>query len=434
MINCGTFVARRIFSALLSKKCNKTKLNLKMAKTFERNKPHMNIGTLGHVDHGKTTLSAAISKVLSELKEDNDKVRVVGVGQLDNAPEEEARGVTINSATIEVETEKRHYALTDCPGHRDYIKNMISGASSVETAILVVAATDGVSPQTKEHILLAKQIGIPNVVVFINKCDAVEEEIIELVEMEVRELLEKYKYDNANHTCPIVKGSGLKALEGDAEAQKAIIELMNHVDESPEPKRETDKPFRISIEGVYTIKGRGTVVTGKVETGIVKIGNLVHIITGGGKETLSSTVTGIEAFNKSLTEARAGENVGILLRGIEKKDISRGMVICEPNSITPHQKFKAQVLILTPEEGGRSKVFHAKYRPQFFINTADITGDVVSIADPVSKEEKAAAAPGDSVYLEVNLIKKIAMEKGQKFSIREGGVTVGAGFIHEIIE
>ena len=397
-----------------------------MAKVFERNKEHLNIGTIGHVDHGKTTLSAAITHVLAK----EGGAEKLDYENIDKTEEEKTRGITINSSVIEYETSNRHYAHIDCPGHRDYIKNMITGAAQMDGAILVISAPDGPQPQTREHILLAKQVGIPKLVVFFNKMDLVKDpEVLELVEMETQELLEQYGFGDS----PIVKGSAIKALDDDAEAVTQITDLMNKVDEHiPTPKRDTDKAFRMSVEDVFTIKGRGTVATGRIDAGIVKVGDPVEIIRG--DKTITSTVTGVEMFRKSLEEGQAGDNVGLLLRGVEKKDVERGNVICKPGTITPHQTVKAEVYILTTEEGGRHKVFHVGYRPQFYINTADVTGDVIGIHETATGNEAELASPGDNVTLKIRLIKKMAMEKGQKFSIREGGVTVGAGVITEIIE
>lgn len=395
-------------------------------KTFERNKDHLNVGTIGHVDHGKTTLSAAITHVLAK----QGGAEELSYENIDKTEEEKTRGITISASVIEYETKKRHYAHIDCPGHKDYIKNMITGAAQMDGAILLVSAPDGPQPQTREHILLAKQVGIPKLVVFFNKMDLVKDpEVLELVEMETTELLEQYGFGDS----PIVKGSAIKALEDDTEAVAAIQQLMDTVDEHiPTPKRDTEKDFRMSVEDVFTIKGRGTVATGRIDAGIVKVGDPIEIIRG--DKTLTSTITGVEMFRKSLSEGQAGDNVGLLLRGIEKKDVERGNVICKPGSITPHQTFKAEVYILTTEEGGRHKVFHVGYRPQFYVNTADVTGDVTGIQETATGKEVELASPGDNVTLKVRLIKKMAMEVGQKFSIREGGVTVGAGIITEIID
>jgi elongation factor Tu len=395
-----------------------------MAKeTFVRNKPHLNIGTIGHVDHGKTTLTAAITKVLakkglSEVKE---------FDSIDNAPEEKERGITINTAHVEYQTENRHYAHVDCPGHADYVKNMVTGAAQMDGAILVVAATDGPMPQTREHILLGRQVGIPRIVVFMNKVDLVDdEELLELVEMEVRELLSFYEYDGDNG--PVISGSALGGLNGEPEWEEKIMELMNAVDTwIEEPPRDTDKDFLMPVEDVFTITGRGTVATGRIETGVTNTGDPVDII-GFGDEKLSSTVTGVEMFRKILDRGEAGDNVGILLRGIEKKDIRRGMVICKPGSITPHTKFKAEVYVLKKEEGGRHTPFHNKYRPQFYLRTTDVTGEI-HLPDGVEM-----VMPGDNLTINVELIQPVAINKGLRFAIREGGRTVGAGQVTEIIE
>ena len=398
-----------------------------MAKeTFERNKPHLNIGTIGHVDHGKTTLTAAITYVLAEagLAEKQD------YSNIDAAPEEKERGITINTAHVEYETEKRHYAHVDCPGHADYVKNMITGAAQMDGAIIVVAATDGPMPQTREHILLARQVGVPELVVFMNKVDLVDdEEMLELVEMEVRELLSSYEF-NGDDT-PIVMGSALKALEGDAGAQAKIMELMDACDSYiPEPVRLTDKPFLMPIEDVFSITGRGTVATGRIERGVINTGDAVEIIgmMADDAKPLTSVVTGVEMFRKILTRGEAGDNAGILLRGINKEDIKRGMVICAPKSVNPHKHFKAEVYVLSKDEGGRHTPFFNGYRPQFYFRTTDVTGDVNL---PAGVE---MVMPGDNVSLEVKLINTIAMEKGLRFAIREGGRTVGAGQVTEIIE
>jgi elongation factor Tu len=392
-----------------------------MAK-FQRTKPHVNIGTIGHVDHGKTTLTAAITTVLAK----QGKAQAMGYSDIDNAPEEAARGVTINISHLEYETDKRHYAHIDAPGHADYIKNMITGAAQMDGAILVVAATDGPMPQTREHILLAKQVNVPRLVVALNKVDMVDDpELLDLVEMEVRELLTKYGYDGDN--VPIIRVSALKALEGDAEAEKGIEELMKSVDEYIEdPVRETDKPFLMPVEDVFSIKGRGTVVTGRIERGTVKVGDEIQILGMGGDK--KSTVTGVEMFRKELDSGEAGDNVGVLLRGIEKDEVERGMVLCKPGSVTPHTKFKAEVLILTKEEGGRHKPFFSGYRPQFYLRTTDVTGEIKL------PEGVEMVMPGDNAQMSVELITPIAIEKGLRFAIREGGLTVGAGAVTEIIE
>src|SRR3990167_3650515 len=392
-----------------------------MADKYERTKPHVNIGTIGHVDHGKTTLTAAISTVLAKKGQATAKK----YEDIDNAPEEKARGVTINITHIEYETDKRHYAHIDAPGHADYIKNMITGAAQMDGAILVVSAPDGPMPQTREHILLAYQVGVPAVVVFLNKCDMVSDpELLDLVEMEVRELLTKYKYPGDKVT--IIRGSALKALEGDAEAEKQIQALMDAVDNDiPTPTRETDKPFLMPVEDVFSIKGRGTVVTGRIERGMVKVNETVEII--GIKATKSTVVTGVEMFRKQLDEGQAGDNVGLLLRGVEKDDVERGQVIAKPGSITPHKEFEAEVYILTKEEGGRHTPFFTGYRPQFYIRTTDVTGEVTL---PSGTE---MVMPGDSTKMTAKLIVPIALEDGMRFAIREGGKTVGAGVVSKII-
>ncbi len=398
-----------------------------MAKeTFNRNKPHVNIGTIGHVDHGKTTLTAAITNVLADsgLAEKKD------YSSIDAAPEEKERGITINTAHVEYETANRHYAHVDCPGHADYVKNMVTGAAQMDGAILVVAATDGPMPQTREHILLCRQVGVPKIVVFMNKVDLVDdEEMLELVEMEVRELLDQYEFDGDN--AAVVQGSALKALEGDADAKAKIMELMAAVDEQiPEPERDVDKPFLMPIEDVFTITGRGTVATGRIERGVVNTGEPVEIVgmMKEGEKPLASTVTGVEMFRKILERGEAGDNAGILLRGIDKNDIKRGMVIVKPGSVNPHSHFKCEVYVLSKDEGGRHTPFFNGYRPQFYFRTTDVTGDVVL---PGGVE---MVMPGDNVTLEVKLINKIAMEKGLRFAIREGGRTVGAGQVTEILD
>ncbi len=394
-----------------------------MAKeAFQRNKPHVNIGTIGHVDHGKTTLTAAITQALA--KKGGAKLR--DYASIDNAPEEKERGITINSSHVEYETEARHYAHVDCPGHADYVKNMITGAAQMDGAILVVAATDGPMPQTKEHVLLARQVGVPSIVVFINKMDQIgagDEELVDLVEMEVSELLEA----NGFKDCAIVRGSALKALEGNAEYEAKMEELMNVVDEKiPTPKREVEKPFLMPVEDVFSISGRGTVVTGRVEKGVIKVNDKIEIV--GLRETRESVATGLEMFNKLLDEARAGENVGVLLRGIDKSAVERGMVLAAPKSITPHTKFKGSVYILKKDEGGRHKPFFTGYRPQFFFGTADVTG---SVKLPEGTE---MVMPGDNVELEGELLAPVAMEEGQRFAIREGGRTIGAGTVSKVIQ
>ena len=398
-----------------------------MAKeTFERNKPHLNVGTIGHVDHGKTTLTAAITYVLSG----DGLAQKMDYDSIDAAPEEKERGITINTAHVEYETGNRHYAHVDCPGHADYVKNMVTGAAQMDGAILVVAATDGPMPQTREHILLARQVGVPNIVVFMNKVDLVDdEEMIELVEMEVRELLDQYEFDGDN--AKIIAGSALKALEGDADAQQAIRDLMDAVDsEIPEPVRLVDQPFLMPIEDVFSITGRGTVATGRIERGVIETGNGVEIVgmMKDGEKPLTSVITGVEMFRKILSRGEAGDNAGLLLRGIDKEAIKRGMVICAPGSVKPHKKFKCEVYVLGKDEGGRHTPFFNGYRPQFYFRTTDVTGDV-KLPDGVEM-----VMPGDNVTLEVALINSIAMEKGLRFAIREGGRTVGAGQVTEIIE
>jgi len=393
-----------------------------MAKeNFNRTKPHLNIGTIGHVDHGKTTLTAAITKVLAA----KGGAEVRDFDTIDNAPEEKERGITINTSHVEYETDNRHYAHVDCPGHADYVKNMVTGAAQMDGAILVCAATDGPMPQTREHILLARQVGVPAIVVFLNKSDMVDdEELMELVEMEVRELLSFYEYDGDN--APIITGSALGALNGEAEWTAKVEELMSEVDKYiPEPVRDNQKDFLMPIEDVFTITGRGTVATGRIETGVANSGDAVDII-GMGAEKLASTVTGVEMFRKILDRGEAGDNVGILLRGIEKTDIKRGMVICKPGSVTPHTKFKAEVYILKKEEGGRHTPFHNKYRPQFYLRTTDVTGEIIL---PAGTE---MVMPGDNLTISVELISPVAMSEGLRFAIREGGRTVGAGQITSI--
>ena len=384
---------------------------------FDRSKEHVNIGTIGHVDHGKTTLTAAISKYFGK--------EFMDYASIDSAPEERERGITINTAHIEYETEKRHYAHVDCPGHADYVKNMITGAAQMDGAILVVSASDGPMPQTREHILLSRQVGVPKIVVYMNKCDQVDDpELLDLVEMEIRELLGEYGYDSE---CPIIRGSALKALEGDEAAAQSIRDLMAAVDEYiPSPVRDTDKPFLMSIEDVFTISGRGTVVTGRVERGILKLNDEVEIV--GLRPTKKTVVTGIEMFRKSLDFAQAGDNAGALLRGINRDDVERGQVLAKPGSVTPHHKFKASVYVLSKEEGGRHTPFFSNYRPQFYFRTTDVTG-VIELPAGVEM-----VMPGDNVDMTVELIAPIALENGTKFSIREGGRTVGAGVVSEIIE
>jgi elongation factor Tu len=391
---------------------------------FERKKPHINIGTIGHVDHGKTTLTAAITKILAE----KGMAEFMAYDKIDKAPEERERGITIATAHVEYETDKRHYAHVDCPGHADYVKNMITGAAQMDGAILVVSAADGPMPQTREHILLARQVGVPYIVVFMNKCDMVDDkELLDLVELEVRELLTKYKFPGDK--TPIVKGSALKALEGDKGelGEAAIMKLMEEIDSYiPEPERPIDKPFLMPIEDVFSISGRGTVVTGRVERGIVKVGEEVEIV--GFKDTQKTVVTGVEMFRKLLDEGRAGDNIGVLLRGTKKEDVERGQVLAKPGSITPHKKFKAEVYVLSKEEGGRHTPFFNGYRPQFYVRTTDVTGNVKL---PSGVE---MVMPGDNVAIEVELITPVALEKEMRFAIREGGRTVGAGVCTEIIE
>lgn len=405
---------------------------------FERNKPHLNIGTVGHVDHGKTTLTAAITMTLAAA---DDKNKGKGYADIDNAPEEKARGITINTAHVEYETQERHYAHVDCPGHADYVKNMITGAAQMDGGILVVAATDGPMPQTREHILLAKQVGVPSLVVFLNKEDMVDdEELLELVELEVREILSDYDFDGDN--IPIIKGSGLKALEAMTENPKTkrgenewvdkIYALMDAVDSYiPTPERDLDKDFLMAVEDVFSITGRGTVATGRIERGKVKVGDNVELV--GIKDTRATTVTGIEMFKKSLDEGKAGDNAGVLLRGIQKTDIERGMVIAKPKSITPHTQFEGEVYILTEKEGGRKTPFFAGYRPQFYVRTTDVTGSITAYtADDGSAVEMVM--PGDRIKMTVELINAIAIEQGMRFAIREGGRTIGAGVVAKILK
>ena len=395
-----------------------------MAKeNFDRSKPHLNIGTIGHVDHGKTTLTAAITKVLADAGLSEAR----SFDSIDNAPEEKERGITINTSHVEYQTATRHYAHVDCPGHADYVKNMITGAAQMDGAILVVAATDGPMPQTREHILLGRQVGIPRIVVFMNKVDMVDDpELLELVELEMRELLSSYQYDGDN--TPIVQGSALGALNGEKKWVDTVLALMDAVDNYIElPTRDIDKPFLMPIEDVFTITGRGTVATGRIETGVAKTGEAVEII-GMGAEKLTSTITGVEMFRKILDRGEAGDNVGLLLRGIDKKDIKRGMVICKPGSVTPHAKFKAEVYILSKEEGGRHTPFHNNYRPQFYVRTTDVTG-TIHLQPGVDM-----VMPGDNVTIEVELLQPIALNVGLRFAIREGGRTVGAGQVTEILD
>ncbi len=395
-----------------------------MAEKFERNKPHVNVGTIGHVDHGKTTLTAAILKVLAAK---GLSASTKNVDQIDAAPEEKERGITIATAHVEYESEKRHYAHVDCPGHADYVKNMITGAAQMDGAILVVAATDGPMPQTREHILLARQVGVPNIVVFLNKCDMVEDqELIDLVEEEIRDLLKKYEFDGDN--IKIIRGSALKALENPGgEDGQPIMDLIAALDESiPEPVRDTDKDYLMPIEDVFSIEGRGTVVTGRIERGIIKVGEEVEIV--GLKDTAKTTVTGVEMFNKQLDEGRAGDNAGILLRGTKKDEVERGQVLAKPGTVTPHTEFECQVYILSKDEGGRHKPFFKGYKPQFYIRTTDVTGEVEL---PAGTE---MVMPGDTVNLTVKLINPIALEEKMRFAIREGGRTVGAGAVVKILK
>ena len=392
---------------------------------FDRSKPHLNIGTIGHVDHGKTTLTAAITKVLADAGLGLSGAR--SFDSIDNAPEEKERGITINTSHVEYETANRHYAHVDCPGHADYVKNMVTGAAQMDGAILVVAATDGPMPQTREHILLGRQVGVPRIVAFLNKADMVDDaELLELVEMEVRDLLSFYEYDGDN--TPVILGSALGALNGEAKWVESVMKLMEEVDNYIElPKRDTEKDFLMPVEDVFSITGRGTVATGRIETGVANTGDEIDII-GMGAEKLKSTVTGVEMFRKILDRGEAGDNVGILLRGIEKTDISRGMVICKPGSVTPHSKFKAEVYILKKEEGGRHTPFHDNYRPQFYVRTTDVTGNIV-LPDGVEM-----VMPGDNLTITVELISPIALNLGLRFAIREGGRTVGAGQVTEILD
>jgi len=395
-----------------------------MAKeTYQRTKPHVNIGTIGHVDHGKTTLTAAITTVMAKHHGGVAKQFV----DIDNAPEEKERGITISTAHVEYETEERHYAHVDCPGHADYVKNMVTGAAQMDGAILVVAATDGPMPQTREHILLARQVGVPQIVVFMNKTDLVDdEELIELVELEVRELLSSYEFDG--DSIPVIQGSALKALEGEEEHEQAILDLMDKVDETiPTPERDVDKPFLMPVEDIFSITGRGTVATGRIERGVVQLNDEIEIV-GIIEDPMDSVVTGIEMFRRMLDEGQAGDNAGILLRGVDKEDLQRGMVLCEPGSITPHKKFECEVYVLSKDEGGRHTPFFDGYRPQFYFRTTDVTGSC-DLPDGVEM-----VMPGDNVTMEVSLIQPVAMEEGLRFAIREGGRTVGAGVVTEIIE
>lgn len=390
---------------------------------FDRSKPHINVGTMGHVDHGKTTLTAAITSVLAK-KLPTEVNKAVAYAQIDNAPEEKQRGITIATSHQEYESEKRHYAHVDMPGHADYVKNMITGAAQVDGAILVVSAADGPMPQTREHVLLAKQVGVPSILVFMNKMDLADPELVELVEMDIRELLAKYEFDE---NAPIIKGSATKALEGSADDENAIMELVSKMDEFiPEPKRDLDKPFLMPVEDVFSIKGRGTVATGRIETGVVKLNEEIEIV--GIRDTKKTVVTGIEAFKKNLDQGQAGDNAGLLLRGIERDDIERGQVLCKPGSITPHTEFDAEVYILNKEEGGRHTPFFKGYKPQFYFRTTDVTGEVELPAD------KEMVMPGDTVTFKVKLLAPIAMDQGLRFAIREGGRTVGAGVVTKIVK
>ena len=394
-----------------------------MAEAFDRTKPHVNVGTMGHVDHGKTTLTAAITAVLAK-KLPSPVNKPVAYDMIDNAPEERARGITIATSHQEYESAARHYAHVDMPGHADYVKNMITGAAQIDGAILVVGANDGPLPQTREHVLLAKQVGVPKILVFMNKMDLADEELVELVEEEIRELLEKNGFDR---DCPIIKGSATKALAGDPAAEDAVMELVKAMDDYvPQPIRELDKPFLMPVEDVFSIKGRGTVATGRIETGIVKINEPVEIV--GIRTTKASVVTGIEAFKKQLDQGQAGDNAGILLRGIERDDIERGQVICKPGSITPHTEFDSEVYILTKEEGGRHTPFFKGYKPQFYFRTTDVTGEVELPAD------KEMVMPGDTITFKVKLLAPVAMDQGLNFAIREGGRTVGAGVVTKIVK
>jgi elongation factor Tu len=400
---------------------------------FIRTKPHINVGTIGHVDHGKTTLTSAITMICAA----RGLAQAKKYDEIDNAPEEKARGITINTQHVEYETPKRHYAHIDCPGHADYIKNMITGAAQMDGAILLVSANEGPEPQTREHILLAKQVNVPYIVVFLNKVDMVSDpELIDIAEEEVRDLLKKYQFPG--DTIPIIRGSALKAMncgcgKDDCPNCKPVIELLNTMDDYfPEPKRDIDKPFLMPIEDIFSIKGRGTVVTGRIETGIVKVGDKVEIVGFG--ETKETVITGVEMFRKELDQGQAGDNVGLLLRGIEKNDVERGMVVAKPGSITPHKKFTCEVYILSKEEGGREKPFHAGYRPQFYFRTTDVTGEIKEIRNSQTKEVEKIANPGQNVAMDVELIYTVAMDKQLRFAIREGGRTVGAGVVTEILE
>jgi elongation factor Tu len=388
---------------------------------FDRSKPHLNVGTMGHVDHGKTTLTAAITATLAK-KLPSDVNKPIAYDQIDNAPEEKQRGITIATSHQEYESEKRHYAHVDMPGHADYVKNMITGAAQIDGAILVVSAADGPMPQTREHVLLARQVGVPSILVFMNKMDLADPELVELVEMDIRELLKKYEFDE---NCPIVKGSATKAIEGDEENMNAVMELVKAMDDFiPEPKRDLDKPFLMPVEDVFSIKGRGTVATGRVEQGVVKVNEEIEIV--GIRDTKKTVVTGVEMFKKNLDQGQAGDNVGVLLRGIERDDIERGQVLCKPGSITPHTEFDSEVYILTKEEGGRHTPFFKGYKPQFYFRTTDVTGEVELPKD------KEMVMPGDTITFKVKLLAPIAMDQGLRFAIREGGRTVGAGVVTKI--
>lgn len=400
--------------------------------TFIRDKVHVNVGTIGHVDHGKTTLTAAITKFCADHSKEGYKANYVAYDNIDRAPEERKRGITINTAHVEYETPKRHYAHVDCPGHADYIKNMITGAAQMDGSILVVSATDGPMPQTKEHILLAHQVGVKNIVVFLNKCDMVDDaELIDLIEVEIRELLTEYGFDGDN--APIIRGSAKGAIDGKAEWVSKIKDLLIAMDSYlPDPIRDTDKPFLLAVEDVFTISGRGTVATGRVERGKLKVGDEVEIV-GLGKKPLKTTVTGIEMFKKLLPNAQAGDNIGLLLRGVKREEIERGQTIALPGSVKPHVEFKATIYVLKKDEGGRHTPFFAKYRPQFYFRTTDVTGEVSTITDMNDKDKVEMVQPGDTVTIKVGLLKNIALEDGTEFSIREGGKTVGAGTVTKVL-
>ncbi len=421
VIWCGLIDVQRVL--FNTNNSSQYRFNNMAKENFDRSKPHVNIGTIGHVDHGKTTLTAAITKVLAG----KGLAAVRDFSSIDNAPEEKERGITINTSHVEYSTANRHYAHVDCPGHADYVKNMVTGAAQMDGAILVVAATDGPMPQTREHILLARQVGVPELVVFMNKVDMVDDpELLELVEMEIRELLSFYQFDGDN--IPVIQGSALGGLNGDEKWVKTIEELMDSVDSFiPLPPRQTELPFLMPVEDVFSITGRGTVATGRIERGIINSGEAVEIL-GMGAENMKSVVTGVEMFRKILDRGEAGDNVGLLLRGIEKEAIRRGMVICKPGSVKPHQRFKAEVYVLSKEEGGRHTPFFNKYRPQFYFRTTDVTGEIML------PENVGMVMPGDNITIDVTLINKIAMEKGLRFAIREGGRTVGAGQVTEILD